>query len=249
MLLRALLILLACLPLAAEPLKLRLVTDDWPPYEYAAKGKADGYSVARLEAVLRQMEVELVHPDRAVPWKRLLAMLEAGEADVAVNGGKVDNREAYVHFSAEPFTETRWTAFSRRSDGLRLQKKEDFKGLRAGLVHGWSYSPEIEAFLGSQGKSVVSYDQFSNFRRLLAGQVDYVIEERQVGLHLAAKQGWGEQLVTADVMNQPIRFYVMFSRKTVAPEWVARFDAAFKAFRGSAEDRALRKRYGLESLP
>ncbi|QDQ26535.1 amino acid ABC transporter substrate-binding protein [Chitinimonas arctica] len=230
---------------AAEPVRLRLVTDEWRPYEYVEHGQVKGYSIDKLRAVLRNMDVELVLPTSSIPWKRLLAVLAAGEADVAVNGALLEADRSYLRFPATPLTDTHWRMFMRRAEAASYKSRADLEGKTAGLVHGWAYVPAINDFIRDHGRAVVSYDQHSNFRRLLAGQVDYVIEERHVGQHLINRAGWQDGIAMAPAPGEMARFYALFSRKTVSAELVERFDTALKAFQGSAEDLALRQRYGI----
>ncbi|MDK2124535.1 substrate-binding periplasmic protein [Parachitinimonas caeni] len=233
--------------IASDPTRLRLTLDHWPPYEYVENGQVKGYTIDKLRLVLKKLGIELETPQASVPWKRVLAMIESGEADVAVNGTYRDIHLGSMRYSATPITYANWTFFVRASEKDQFKTRNDLKGKTVGLVNGWLYSEALDQFTRRHSKRVVSYEQDVNFQRLLSGQVDYVIDNIHVGRYMLQQHRWQEQIVASQVPPEPVDFYAFFSLKTVPASFVSRFSSALANFNDSAEDKALKRQYGIDT--
>lgn len=89
------------------------------------------------------------------------------------------------HFPEEPFTDFSYVFFIRGEDAGRL-KHETFNDLKrhtVGIVGGFSYTPEIKAFLDQEKNFQEANVGLENFRLPKRKRVGYVATSKRVGLN------------------------------------------------------------------
>lgn len=132
----------------AAPRQLRLVSDPSPPYVMPAGhrlGEGIDVDIARTALALagfNAVELELV------PWRRALAMLASGAADLAPAVRRTPEREKFVVFS-QPYGEPVQHRFlTPTGSGLHVRHLRDLRGMRIGLVRGFAYPAPLREILG-----------------------------------------------------------------------------------------------------
>ncbi|MDR7270710.1 polar amino acid transport system substrate-binding protein [Pelomonas saccharophila] len=228
-----------CLALAATPLAARAAPEvvialdtQNPPFMYAGRdGLPHGVYPLLLRTLFNQIDV----PARLVclPWPRALAGLERAEHGV---GGiyATAERQARHDFSQALHVET-LKVYTRRG-GLRLfDRIEDLRGLRVGVLRGWSYGDSFDAAAraGAFGVEPVSSDS-QNFGKLERGFLDVAVAIEQSGDAL---------LVTGDypsvrALPNPLTenpTYLAFNKTAQQRALIARFDESLDKLRRSGE--------------
>lgn len=152
----------------ARPRRLLLVSPVLPPFTLAegdalGEGMDVDYAQAALRAALADYEIEL----QRVPWRRVLQMLEHGEADFTTSVHITSERERYLAFSESYGYPVRHHVYSRRAEGLRVSRLEDLAAYRVGVVAGYAFAPELSAALGAQ---VERAKDLATLVRMLAAQ-------------------------------------------------------------------------------
>lgn len=223
----------------------------WDPYQFTEP--RDG------ERVLTGVDVEL---SRAVsqaagftvrqgylPWKEHHARLRDGTTDIASGATWTPERAEYAYFS-RPYRQETNVLYLRRGevhehdyadigamlDGFRSS------GRRLGLVAGFAYADaQINAYIADPANAdliVFADNEYQNLRNLLDKVVDGVIADRLVATTTAWRGGW-----RAQVEEHPLRFstdiHFMFSKQSVSPETVRRFDEAIVRLEEDGELRRI----------
>lgn len=165
----------------ANARELRLVASVWEPY-VSASMERNGVAPALVRAALRRAgyRVQLYIDD----WPRSLTATEAGDFDGIVSLWYTAERGEALAFS-EPFIVNRLQFMKRAADDIQLRRREDFVGLRVGVVEDFAYS---EQQYDTSGIDIVSGGSVgANVQRLLDGELDLVLGDQLV-LHYEADQ-------------------------------------------------------------
>lgn len=189
-------IALTLLGLALDPVRaagrLRLVAEPEPPYVLPlGHPLGEGIDIDIARAALRQgggpdFDVQLV------PFRRAMAMLEQGAADLTVGLGRTPEREQVLAFS-QPYGNEVWYQFLRAATRpARVKGLEDLRDLHIGAVRGHSLPAVLEAALGPRVSRVTSREAL--LRMASAGHVDLAVMERVTVRWLLQEMGLQAQL-------------------------------------------------------
>lgn len=183
--------LTVCSASATPPL--RVGTDEsLPPYSFVRDGKAAGIDVDMLHAAAKRLglEVEVI----PLPWKRVLALLEAGELPLAMPLFKTPQREAFALFTG-PVHLSQTGLFVRKGNEFAFESVDDLTGKRIGLSRGFVLQDDLDLAIRAKkvtAEEVGTIDQ--NLRKLAAGRIDafagnvvstrYVLRDSPLGAQL-----------------------------------------------------------------
>jgi len=172
----------AAFPGFAEEPPVRLVTGDWPPYvsqSLPGRGPVTEIVVAAFAAAGRGTEIEFL------PWKRCELNLAEGEAFGAFPYVRSPAREQAFDFSDSfMLFEDRFFYLKTRLPGFTYRSIEDLRPLLIGGAIGYHYEDSLR---GLGLRLDMASDPEASFKKLLAGRVDVVLEERRVGLAILAE--------------------------------------------------------------
>jgi polar amino acid transport system substrate-binding protein len=165
-------------------------TDPWPPFFVKTPGDEDcvcsGTAVHLINRIFAQ--IDGYSPKFPyTPWKRGLLDMQSGRKDALPFVLKKPGREEYMHFT-KPIFEINSVLFTTRSkfeDGFEWNNTDDLIELRLGVVAGYTYGSEFDAFIQS-GKVKVSdvRESVQGMEMLALGRIDALIENEVVGLEI-----------------------------------------------------------------
>src|SRR5215470_6026313 len=178
---------LAGQPSMAAPL--RLVTDQWIPYENLSDAGEPGFSTEVLKHVFASMEQEVSFEE--FPWARAAQLVFRGERDALFTAFYNEERARHCHFPKEPLARDKWIFFVRTADAGRLKFSSfsDLVGHDIAVLRGASISPEFWAFAREQRTIRETASDEVNMRMLEAGRVDYVVASFVNGMRLIRSLG------------------------------------------------------------
>ncbi|MGM9482353.1 substrate-binding periplasmic protein [Roseateles sp. NT4] len=228
-----------CLALAATPLAARAAPEvvialdsQNPPFMYAGRdGQPRGVYALLLRTVFAQLDV----PARIVclPWPRALAGLDRAEHGVGGLYATAD-RQARNDFSQALHVET-IRVYTRRG-GLRLfDRIDDLRGLRVGVLRGWSYGDAFDAAARAGAVLVepVSSDS-QNFGKLERGFLDVAIAIEQSGDALLATGDYPSVRALPNPLTENPT-YLAFNKSAQQRNLISRFDESLDKLRRSGE--------------
>jgi polar amino acid transport system substrate-binding protein len=136
---------------------LRLVTDQWIPYENLSDADAPGFSTEVLKAVFASMKQEVSFEE--FPWARAARLVFRGERDALFTAFYDEERARFCHFPKEPLARDKWIFFVRAADAGRLKFSSfaDLVGHEIAVLRGASTPP-------SSGRSRASIAPFERRR-------------------------------------------------------------------------------------
>lgn len=205
------------------------VDADNSPFMYEKSGKVAGLYPALLTAVFKKMPAHVVLQAR--PWLRALSELDAGQAGL---GGIYRNptREQKYDYSAPIFKE-KIQVYFRRGDAIRINRAQDFKGLRVGVVRGWSYGDDFDRARAA-GLFIVEEtpSDRQNFLKLQASRLDVVLAVAESGAELQRTIS-GLDMHTAPYLENPT--YLAFAKSARKQAFLQRFNQVLAQLRASGE--------------
>ncbi|MGQ3054561.1 MAG: substrate-binding periplasmic protein [Roseateles sp.] len=232
-----------CLALAVAPLAARATTGlviaidvQNPPFMYAGR---DGQPRGVYPLLLRAVFARLGVPLRVIclPWTRALAGLERAEHGV---GGLYATAErlARCDFSQPLHVET-LKIYARRG-GLRVfDRIDDLRGLRVGVLRGWSYGDAFDAahraglFLAEPVASDVQ-----NFGKLERGFLDVAVVIEQSGEALLASGEFPSVRSLPNPLTENPTF-IAFNKSAQQRRLLTRVDEQLEKLRRSGEHARL----------
>lgn len=245
---RRLCVLLCALGLvsASQAAALRLLTGNYPPYEYLEDGQVKGLSVELLEEAFRRCHRDITI--EILPWARALAEAQAGRADAVFSALKTPEREAALAFSREPLVTLNSSLFARRDKTIRYRGElSELSGYTIGILNGTSSGAAFDGAVRSRLLSHVdsANDTETNIRKLLAGRIDLMASDRYVAIYYLRKNGQAgqEQLVELAPPLQRSLGYLAFSRKPQLAGVREEVDAALAAMKKDGTYQRIVERY------
>ncbi|MBU4193241.1 MAG: transporter substrate-binding domain-containing protein [Pseudodesulfovibrio sp.] len=219
--------------------EVRLVYEDFPPFEYQQDGEAQGESVALIRQVCAELGLTPVFMHR--PWARALDDVRTGHADGIFSLFRSEERERSLIFAQQPLAHDETVVFVARGD-LHPESLEDLAGLRVGLVRGHHYgSGVVERIPGSLQ---LFKDVRTMFAMLCEGRIDAAMVARSPGEHFLKQLDCGDQVREVLVLAQ-MSLHIAFSRldeahgKRLAEAFsreLARMEAARRGGREAASE-------------
>lgn len=249
------------------PAAAKLVVLDWPcqrvvisrsatnmpPYSFLnAQQELTGYRIEFIRQIFDRMGCKLeILTDS--PWKRSLMLLESGEMDVLMNASKSTEREAYAWFSAayEQERVALYVKTGQHPQQLMVRSLQDIaaRGLSVGVIRGNYYGEQFAAMLQQSDLPthvVEAIDKPSLYFLLLKDRVQLYLDYYPNGL-LALRDEKLDQQIKLHPMPPLVigDVHFMFSRKSVSPAFVRRFDQELLRMQQDGSVAKLKQKYQL----
>ena len=156
---------------AAELPPIRVVTSEFPPYNFTYNGNLIGVSVDVVRALLAEAGMGNA-PIESIPWARAYQMAKTGPNVLIFSITRTPERESLFKWVGT-IAPVDYSFFAHKKSGLKLARAEDARQLRVATTNGDVVDqlfnrldfPFVQS-VGGQG----AYEQ--NIRKLLAGRVD-----------------------------------------------------------------------------
>ena len=229
---------------AAKETKLYLYTENFPPYNMSATGRAfehdekeiTGLCTDMVKAILAEAKQTYIMKLRnwSYGYDRAVRKPDHGVFCAA----RTEAREKLFKWVG-PLAENQWTLFAPPGSTLKLSKLEDAKGMTIGTYKGSVRTKYLEE--RGYKLSVLDSDDL-NPKRLALGQIDLWIAERLAGPYLASQQDV-EGLVPVLSFNRT-ELYLALNPET--PDAVVQaLQAALKRIRDNGLYASIQTKYGL----
>jgi polar amino acid transport system substrate-binding protein len=234
---------------AATAKNLKIVTDEWPPYEFKAGTPGNeyvsGFATEVITAVLTNMNVGIDGRITQHPWARSERMVIDGAADLLYTATYSAKRAEVTHYATESLMDSSWSFFIRKEDEgkIRFNDLKDLKGKKIGVVRGYTYTPELWDFMRAEKNfEEVTNDDF-NIQKLMAGRIDCTVMDYGNGLYLLQQMGLSGKIVPLPKPLEVTSLYAVFSKNTVEKDLVDRFSAELKKFKATPQYKEIFSKY------
>lgn len=219
----------------------------WEPYEpYQFAGNDDrptGADVEMMRAVAEAIGCEALFERR--PWARQLEELKHGMLDVAMSASQTPEREEYAWFS-EPYRQAEMAVVVLKGTAAQypLASLSDITAIefRLGVIFGYYYGEEFKTLRNDPVFAALvdpAADYPTNIRKLLHNRIDgLLVDDLIVLLAEARALGVADRIERHPLHIPGDEFHLMFSRKSVDPDIVARINRALKQMKSDGSIQA-----------
>lgn len=146
------------------------------------------------------------------PFQRRLVMMKSGHIDLMTGLLRHPERESFIHFVAPPYkTRSDTIFFVPRGKARTIQSYEDLRGKTIGVVRGLKY---FQRFDRDKTLTTECVDQtVANFKKLILGRLDAVIQAEAHGIDVMNKMGLAGQMEIAEFrFSRPKAVYLGISK-------------------------------------
>lgn len=243
-LLLAALVAIACVSSAQASDKLYLYTENFPPYNMSATGRAfehkgdaiDGICTEMVKAILNNTDLDYVIKLRNWDYGYNRALNKRNHGIFCTTF--TESRAPHFKWVG-PLTRNLWTIFAPPGTDLQIDSLDDAKGMRFG-----GYRNDVKSeYLIERGFNVSALDSDDlNPKRLELGQIDLWIADRLGGPYVASQQDV-EGIEPVYSFNDT-ELFLAINPKT--PEAIVeKLNAGLKKIRESGMFDAIETKYGL----
>lgn len=230
---------------------LRFVTEDFPPFSYAqtdaaANDIAAGPFVDIVTATCAQLSIDC--PVQLHPWRRALALAEAGEAQGIFTVIRSPERERAFHLTRMLVT-SRYGVYARTASRFVFHRPQDLAGRTVAV-----YGPSGTSFvLGKHLTSVADVQLIlkADNRRLLRmleagrfGENGVAVVNQDVAWHLIDQEALTDIHQAGEL--QAVSYAIGLSRTAVSEAEFQRFNQALEALIADGSVTRILRRYGLD---
>ena len=235
-------------PPASEPAcRLTMGWDPWEPYHYLdPSGEERGLDVELVSAIAASADCEIDFERDS--WASLLRRVAAGEVDLISGATQTPERDEYARFS-DPYRQEAFVLFTRAGDESRFTGSTLAAllegGMRIGVTDGYLYGTTVESLRDDPRfteQFVVADIGETNATRLMNGDIDGFLEDRFVAAAVIRRRGLEED-VNAGLVISSTDVRLMFSRASVDPALIARFNESMASLRRAGDFDAIQSRY------
>ena len=164
------------MPINVSASTLKLVTLQYPPYEFEENGEIKGIAVEIIREAFSRMNQPItisLHP-----WATALGQIENGEADAVFTAFKAPEREEFADYSKEVLITQTISLFVKRKSNITfdgdLKKVNQYAfGVVSNISYGSNFDDAVKN--GITTKWVKSDSAEVNMQRLLEGHFDILV--------------------------------------------------------------------------
>lgn len=232
---------LAAGPVRAADARLKVVTEEWAPYNYAENGSLKGLSVEVVQALARALQVEVDF--QVLPSMRAAAALESQPRTLMITMLRTPEREGKYKWIG-PLGDSSIYFYKRKDSPLAITSLEDAK--RVPLIcarHAGVTVARLKA-AGFTNLNASAVEGKAVYEMLLLGRCDLAISDSPLGVSHALKQMGLPQdaVVRTPVKLLTLPLFIACSQDIPDAE-VARWQAALDTLKRSGAFQALVKKY------
>jgi len=227
---------------AAEPL--RIVTEEFPPYNFIDKGRVTGLATEVVEAVLKETGIEATI--QSMPWARAYDIARNSENVLIYSITRTAGREKMFKWIG-PIAPSDWSLFALRGREVALTRLADAKAHRIATVNEDAGEQYLAANGFVVGGNLQSSNKYAfNYEKLRLGRVDLWVANDLVASHLVREAGDDPAKILVRALPLPELgdggMYMAFSAKT-PDALVERFRKGLAAIKKNGSFDALKKKW------
>jgi polar amino acid transport system substrate-binding protein len=188
----------------------------YPPMEYYdTDGSPAGFDIELTKALADKLKLQVNFIDTA--WDSILAGLDTGRYDIAVNITILPERQKKYNFT-KPYINSFIVIVTRKDSQVKIDKAEDIAGNRVAF-QGNTTAQYYSESLNNRGVKFTSfsYDKIVNcFDDLKLGRVDFVAVDNIVACYYLAKENSVFEIAWVDSQNGSEELYEKSSEELIA---------------------------------
>ena len=171
----------------ADAQSIRVLTEEFPPYNFSANGKITGFSTEVVQAVLKEAKIEGTF--QSLPWARAYETAQDSENVLIYSIARNPLREKLFKWVGV-IAPTQYYLFSTPQRKLKLERLDDAKNYQIATVNEDAGEQFLMAHGFAKGQNLQSSVKYElNYEKLKRGRVDLWIMPELVAVFLARQAG------------------------------------------------------------
>lgn len=167
---------------------LRIMTEEYPPYNYIEEGRVVGSATELVVEVLKRLGARQGRDDfRLLPWARSYQEILSSSNAVLFVMTRTKEREACFQFVC-PVGSARIGVIGRRSDRVVIREPEDFERYRIGVVREDVGHQLMRKLVPEKDLDIVNSSE-ANMLKLKEGRIDLFVYDVQVADFILTRLG------------------------------------------------------------
>ena len=232
----------------SEPCELTLGWDPWEPYQYLTPDNhVRGLEIELISSMAKQINCSVKFDQDE--WVVLLDKLKSGKIDMLGGASKTKAREVFAHFS-EPYRHESFVLYLLSENIERYTEKSIYELMdekfRLGVTEDYIYGDAIAEI---QDKELYQAQIVSvpitevNYYNLIQGNIDGFLEDPFVAGYTIKRKGLTSKIVASGIKVHSGDVSIMFSKVSITPERVERFNIALDDIKDSGEYQEILDKY------
>lgn len=233
----------------AQAATISIVADEWCPYNCTPGSDKPGYMIEIAQKVLGEAGHTIDY--RNMPWSRAIEEARRGKFDAIVGAAQGDAPD-FVFPSAKLGVSAN-VLMVKAGNPWRYTDMASLATVSLGTIRDYSYGDELDAYIGEHEKDpkrvqVASGDSAleTNFKKLDAGRIDVLVEDRNVVEYHLAGSGQAASFGVAGDLGEDDLYIAFSPANPNAAEYARLIDEGVRKLRASGELAAILARYGLK---
>ena len=197
--------------------KFRILTEEFPPYNFTEAGKINGISTEIVREILKKIN----HPDNleVLPWAQGYELLQKEDNIILFSTTRSPIREDLFKWVG-PLVPNNTAFFAKKGSGISISGMDDAKRVKSIGVYKDDFG---ELLLKKKGfKNLDSeVDNKLNVKKLVEGKIDLWLINELTGKHMAMVAGYADKIEKVYEVQKD-SMYIAFSKSTpdtVIEEW------------------------------
>ncbi len=224
--------------------------DEWLPYNGPQSKKPAGYMIEAAEKIAVANGHTIKYA--TMPWDDAVAAVRRGAHDCVVGALKAD-AEGFA-FPNEAWGMSQSAFYALNDTKWRYDGIDSLANMRLGVIEGYSYSEEIDAYVEkfkADPKRIVVISsagraQMNAVSRLVSKKADILIEDINVAKQTIGKLNLLDRVVMADVATEPEELYIACTPADPrGKRYAEMFSAGIAKLRASGELATILDSYNL----
>lgn len=220
------------------------VTLSFPPLEFEGPDKkVTGAAVEVVREVMRSIS-HTVTVD-LLPWPRALGAVKDGSADAIFTAYRTPEREKFLDYSNEVLVPQVVSLYIKRGSGRTFTG--DFQELAPYVIGTLSTISYGKGFDAAREKYKLKTDRVDtlelNFKKLIAGRLDYVISNRYSAQYVITELGIDKEVQELTVLVEVTPSFVAFAKTPRAAKLIEAFDAGLRELKRNGRYDAIMERF------
>lgn len=233
---------------AEEDCRLTMGFDVWEPYQFIGFGReVQGLDVELVNLVAEELNCDVDY--RQDSWGNLLSELKVGKVDLLLGASITDERKNFALFS-DAYRSEEFQLYIRAEEEHRYRQASVADFIRdkhsLGVIGEYFYGKELTALMDDAQFSDNFKPTFMgeiNVARLIDGDIDGFLEDSFVGASLIRRKGLEKRITAHQAKINTGDVYVMFSKLSVKPTLVERFNIAMRKIKNNGKYDLLIEKY------
>lgn len=225
-----------------------LVADEWCPYNCAPNTDKPGFMIEIAQYAFERLGHTI--PYEEIPWARAIRGTREGQYDGIVGTGRVETPD-FV-FPENELGLAVHVFYVRQGSAWKYTGLESLEQISLGVVRDYSYGNLYETYIKpnkADGKRIQMVSGatglMQNIKKLLAGRIDALIEDRAVFQNFLYQTKIPDQFAEAGVAYEE-EVYIAFSPcHPHAAKYAGILSAAIVELRAAGELDTILRKYGL----